>query len=109
MERRGKRKEWVVPELLVLVRSHPEEAVLATCKIHPEVGSTLMAVAMGIHVPLARISHRADSRTLSRSGFRMYRDEPGMPLDKGRVVVKKLNTYIYIYIFKPLATFCPST
>jgi hypothetical protein len=42
MERRGKRKEWVVPELLVLVRSHPEEAVLATCKIHPEVGSTFV-------------------------------------------------------------------
>jgi hypothetical protein len=32
MEQKGKKKEWVAPELLVLVRSHPEEAVLAACK-----------------------------------------------------------------------------
>ena len=32
MEQLGKKKEWVRPELLVLVRSHPEETVLAACK-----------------------------------------------------------------------------
>jgi hypothetical protein len=32
MERKEKKKEWVAPELLVLVRSHPEEVVLAACK-----------------------------------------------------------------------------
>jgi hypothetical protein len=32
MEQQGKKKEWVAPELSVLVRSHPEEAVLASCK-----------------------------------------------------------------------------
>jgi hypothetical protein len=32
MEQQGKKKEWVAPELLVLVRSHPEEAVLSACK-----------------------------------------------------------------------------
>lgn len=32
MEQQGKKKEWVAPELLVLVRSHPEETVLAACK-----------------------------------------------------------------------------
>ena len=26
------KKKWIAPELVVLVRSHPEEAVLATCK-----------------------------------------------------------------------------
>lgn len=33
MEKQGKKKEWVAPELLVLVRSHPEEAVLTACKL----------------------------------------------------------------------------
>jgi len=33
MEQQGTKKEWVVPELLVLVRSHPEEDVLARCKL----------------------------------------------------------------------------
>jgi hypothetical protein len=32
MEQQGEKKRWVAPELLVLVRSHPEEAVLAACK-----------------------------------------------------------------------------
>jgi hypothetical protein len=32
MDLQGKKKEWVTPELSVLVRSHPEEAVLAACK-----------------------------------------------------------------------------
>ena len=32
MEQKGKKKEWVAPELLVLARSHPEEAVLTACK-----------------------------------------------------------------------------
>lgn len=32
MEQQGKKKEWATPELLVLVRSHPEEAVLTACK-----------------------------------------------------------------------------
>jgi hypothetical protein len=27
-------KEWIEPELIVLVRSNPEEAVLVTCKAH---------------------------------------------------------------------------
>lgn len=32
MKQQGKKKEWVAPELVVLVRSHPEEAVLTVCK-----------------------------------------------------------------------------
>jgi hypothetical protein len=32
MEQKKKEKEWVSPELLVLVRSHPEEVVLESCK-----------------------------------------------------------------------------
>jgi hypothetical protein len=32
MEQQDKKKEWVAPELVVLVRSHPEEAVLTACK-----------------------------------------------------------------------------
>jgi hypothetical protein len=28
----GKKSEWQVPELIVLVRSRPEEQVLAACK-----------------------------------------------------------------------------
>jgi hypothetical protein len=39
MEQQGKKKEWVAPELLVLVRSHPEEAVLGACKLITTVGS----------------------------------------------------------------------
>lgn len=39
MEQPEKKKEWVTPELLVLVRSHPEEAVLATCKSGSIAGS----------------------------------------------------------------------
>ena len=35
MEQQGEKKRWVVPELLVLVRSHPEEAVLTACKFFP--------------------------------------------------------------------------
>jgi hypothetical protein len=35
MKQQGKKKEWGTPELLVLVRSHPEEAVLIGCKISP--------------------------------------------------------------------------
>jgi len=27
------KKEWITPELIVLVRSKPEEAVLAVCKL----------------------------------------------------------------------------
>jgi hypothetical protein len=32
MAPRGTKKEWVAPELLVMVRSHPQEAVLSVCK-----------------------------------------------------------------------------
>lgn len=32
------KKEWVTPELIVLVRSKPEEAVLAGCKRSGAVG-----------------------------------------------------------------------
>ena len=32
------KKEWTKPELLVLVRSNPEEAVLTTCKTSVHVG-----------------------------------------------------------------------
>jgi hypothetical protein len=35
MERIGEKKKWVAPELLVLVRRHPEEAILTTCKLAP--------------------------------------------------------------------------
>jgi len=34
------KKAWVTPELIVLVRSKPEEAVLAACK-----GGTIMATS----------------------------------------------------------------
>ena len=33
MKQQGEKKRWIVPELLVLVRSHPEEAVLFGCKL----------------------------------------------------------------------------
>jgi hypothetical protein len=33
------KKEWKSPELVVLVRSKPEEAVLAACKAGPASGS----------------------------------------------------------------------
>ena len=32
MEQQEPRKTWVTPELIVLVRSRPEEAVLVNCK-----------------------------------------------------------------------------
>jgi hypothetical protein len=32
MQQQTQKKEWKTPELLVLVRSKPEEAVLMTCK-----------------------------------------------------------------------------
>lgn len=32
------KKEWVKPELLVLVRNNPEEAVLTACKQWPQRG-----------------------------------------------------------------------
>ena len=32
MEQQGRKKEWAAPELLVLVRSRPEEQVLNACK-----------------------------------------------------------------------------
>jgi hypothetical protein len=32
MERRNEKKLWQKPELIVLVRSRPDEAVLETCK-----------------------------------------------------------------------------
>ncbi len=32
MAEQAVKKEWVTPELIVLVRSNPEEAVLETCK-----------------------------------------------------------------------------
>ena len=34
------KKEWVTPELIVLVRSNPEEAVLSTCKNSGSEGSS---------------------------------------------------------------------
>jgi hypothetical protein len=35
MEQQTQKKEWKTPELIVLVRSKPEEAVLAVCKAPP--------------------------------------------------------------------------
>jgi hypothetical protein len=32
MEQQSQKKAWVPPELIVLVRTKPEEAVLAACK-----------------------------------------------------------------------------
>jgi len=32
------KKTWVMPELIVLVRSKPEETVLSTCKYNPITG-----------------------------------------------------------------------
>ena len=34
------KKTWVTPELLVLARSNPEEAVLMACKVYGGPGST---------------------------------------------------------------------
>ena len=36
MEQRMEKKEWKTPELIILVRSKPEEAVLAACKTNPQ-------------------------------------------------------------------------
>jgi hypothetical protein len=43
------KKEWVVPELSVLVRSKPEEAVLTACKLSTgwKAGQTPHQVAIG--------------------------------------------------------------
>jgi hypothetical protein len=38
MEKQEPKKTWVTPELIVLVRSKPEEAVLVGCKLAPGVG-----------------------------------------------------------------------
>jgi hypothetical protein len=32
------KKSWVTPELIILIRSNPEEAVLLTCKVGNNVG-----------------------------------------------------------------------
>jgi len=40
------KKAWVTPELIVLVRSKPEEAVLEACK-YWEIGGSNQAVASG--------------------------------------------------------------
>ena len=40
------KKEWSEPELIVLVRSKPEEAVLTSCK-YWEIGGSIQAVASG--------------------------------------------------------------
>jgi hypothetical protein len=40
-------KEWKKPELIVLVRSKPEEAVLLACKHYPDVGSGASDFAFG--------------------------------------------------------------
>ncbi len=37
-ERERERKAWVEPELIVLVRNKPEEAVLGTCKVDSSSG-----------------------------------------------------------------------
>ena len=39
MEKQIKGKAWVPPELIVLVRSKPEEAVLLACKVAGQGGS----------------------------------------------------------------------
>jgi hypothetical protein len=43
MERQTQKKEWKTPELIVLVRSKPEEAVLTGCKwVAPLIGPSSM-------------------------------------------------------------------
>jgi hypothetical protein len=39
------KKTWTVPELIVLVRSKPEEAVLTGCKVTDKTGSQNLAAA----------------------------------------------------------------
>ena len=34
MEQQTQKKEWKTPELIVLVRSKPEEAVLTACRLY---------------------------------------------------------------------------
>ena len=36
------KKQWLTPELIVLVRSNPEEAVLAACKSTPSAGPCII-------------------------------------------------------------------
>ena len=38
------KKPWLTPELIVLVRSNPEEAVLADCKSTPPPGPCNVAI-----------------------------------------------------------------
>jgi len=40
-------KEWQKPELIVLVRNKPEEAVLATCKSAVSTATPLLATGCG--------------------------------------------------------------
>ena len=40
MEQQTQKKEWKKPELIVLVRGKPEEAVLTACKVSgPQIGA----------------------------------------------------------------------
>jgi len=42
------KKEWVTPELIVLVRGKPEEAVLVSCKAGADIaGSVVLATGCG--------------------------------------------------------------
>ena len=38
MEKEYGKKAWIGPELIVLTRSKPEEAVLSVCKVMDELG-----------------------------------------------------------------------
>ncbi len=40
MEKEYEKKVWIRPELIVLTRSKPEEAVLSVCKVMDELGPT---------------------------------------------------------------------
>jgi hypothetical protein len=45
------KKEWKTPELIVLVRSKPEEAVLTACKTSSAGGTGPSATLFGCRVP----------------------------------------------------------
>ena len=50
------KKAWVEPELIVLVRSKPEEAVLGTCKMNDDIGGFSDAQGRCAYMPVMSCS-----------------------------------------------------
>lgn len=58
---RNEKKTWVVPELLVLSRSKPEESVLVACKIIYGAGASPGYSNMGCDQPCTLCDAKASS------------------------------------------------